>query len=107
MPSCNTYHLTWVSLIFEMGVSLHGFSNKVQPLLLTLDEVTPPYLERGSLIDCTNTGLILYAFSQPLSFGWNFVHLHLRNCQYVFLISIFLIVWICFSRSFPPPLVLL
>ena len=29
------------------GVSLHGCSNKVQPLLLTLDEVTPPDLELG------------------------------------------------------------
>ena len=28
------------------GVSLHGCSSKVQPLLLTLDEVTPPDLER-------------------------------------------------------------
>ena len=28
-------------------VSLHGFSSKAQPLLLTLDEVTPPDLERG------------------------------------------------------------
>ena len=29
------------------GVSLHGCSSKAQPLLLTLDEVTPPDLERG------------------------------------------------------------
>ena len=29
------------------GVTLHGCSSKVQPLLLTLDEVTPPDLERG------------------------------------------------------------
>ena len=28
-------------------VSLHGCSSKVQPLLLTLEEVTPPNLERG------------------------------------------------------------
>ena len=28
-------------------VSLHGCSSKVQPLLLSLDEVTPPDLERG------------------------------------------------------------
>ena len=39
MPSCNTYHLTWVSLT-------------LQPLLLTLDEgylltATPPDLESG------------------------------------------------------------
>ena len=29
------------------GVSLHGFSSKAQPLLLTLAEVAPPDLERG------------------------------------------------------------
>ena len=29
------------------GVSLHGCSSRVQPLLLTLDEVAPPDLERG------------------------------------------------------------
>ena len=29
------------------GVSLHGCSSKVQPLLLTLDEVAPPDLECG------------------------------------------------------------
>ena len=29
------------------GVSLHGCSSKAQPLLLTLDEVAPPDLERG------------------------------------------------------------
>ena len=29
------------------GVSLHGCSSKVQPLCLTLDEVTPPDLECG------------------------------------------------------------
>ena len=38
MPSCNTYHLTWVSLTWGVGVSLHGYSSKAQPLLLTLDE---------------------------------------------------------------------
>ena len=38
MPSCNTYHLTWVSLTLDVGVSLHGCSSKAQPLLLTLDE---------------------------------------------------------------------
>ena len=36
----------------ELGVSLHGCSSKVQPLLLTLDEgylirAAPPDLERG------------------------------------------------------------
>ena len=30
-----------------IGVSLHGCSSKMQPLLLTLDEVTFPDLERG------------------------------------------------------------
>ena len=44
MPSCNTYHLTWVSLILVMG---YPFT-----LLLTLDEgyllrAAPPDLERG------------------------------------------------------------
>ena len=38
MPSCNTYHLTWVSLNLGCGVSLHSCSSKAQPLLLTLDE---------------------------------------------------------------------
>ena len=52
MPSCNTYHLTWVSLTLDVGVSLHGCSSKAQPLLLTLDEgylltATVPDLQRG------------------------------------------------------------
>ena len=52
MPSSNTYHLTWVSLTLDMGVSLHGCSSKAQPLLLTLDGVyllitTFPDLQRG------------------------------------------------------------
>ena len=38
MPSRNTYHLAWVSLTLDVGVSLHGCSSKAQPLLLTLDE---------------------------------------------------------------------
>ena len=46
MPSCNTYHLTWVSL--GRGVSLHGCSSKAQPLLLTLDE---GYLRTAALPD--------------------------------------------------------
>ena len=51
MPSCNTYRLTWVSLL-GCGVSLHGCSRKVQVLLLTLDEgyllmAAPPDLESG------------------------------------------------------------
>ena len=48
MPSCNTYHLTWVSLTLGMGVSLHACSSKAQPLLLTLDE---GYLLTGTLPD--------------------------------------------------------
>ena len=28
MSSCNTYRLTWVSLTLDVGVSLHGCSNK-------------------------------------------------------------------------------
>ena len=52
MPSCNTYHLTWVSLTLEVGVSLHGCSSKAQPLLLVLGEgylltATIPDLQRG------------------------------------------------------------
>ena len=51
MPSCNTYHLTWVSLTLDVGY-LHRCSSKAQPLLLTLDEgylltVSAPDLERG------------------------------------------------------------
>ena len=49
MPSCNTYHLTWV---LGLGVSLHGCSSKAQLLLLTLDEghlltAAAPDLEHG------------------------------------------------------------
>ena len=52
MPSSNTYHLTWVSLTLDVGVSLHGCSSKAQPLLLTLDEgylltAAVPDLQRG------------------------------------------------------------
>ena len=44
MPSCNTYHLTWVSLTLAWGISSR--------LLLTLDEgylltTTVPDLQRG------------------------------------------------------------
>ena len=39
LPSCNTYPLTWVSLILDVGISSW--------LLLTLDKVAPPDLERG------------------------------------------------------------
>ena len=51
MPSCNTYHLTWVSLTLAW-VSLHGCCNKAQPLFLTLDKgylltAAIPDLQRG------------------------------------------------------------
>ena len=38
---------TWGISYLRHGVSLHSCSSKVQPLLLTLDEVTPPDLEHG------------------------------------------------------------
>ena len=52
MPSCNTYHLTWVSLILGVGYPLLGCSRKAQLLLLTLDEgylltAALPDLQRG------------------------------------------------------------
>ena len=52
MPSCNAYHLTWVSLNLGHGVSLPGCSSKAQPLFLTLDEgylltATIPDLQHG------------------------------------------------------------
>ena len=51
MPSCKTYCLTWFFLPWN-GVSLHGYSSKAQPLLLTVDEVylltdNTPDLERA------------------------------------------------------------
>ena len=51
MPSCNTYHFTWVLLTLDIGY-LHGCSSKAQWLLLTLDEgylltTTPPDLDHG------------------------------------------------------------
>ena len=47
-----TYHLTLGFSYLGHGVSLHGCSSKVQPLLLTLDKgylltTAPPDLERG------------------------------------------------------------
>ena len=50
MPSRNTYHLTWVSLTLDVGylfTAAPAKQSKAQPLLLTLDEVAPPDLERG------------------------------------------------------------
>ena len=48
MPSRNTYCLTWVSLTLDL-LFLHGCSNKVQLLLLTLDE--------GYLLDAASPDL--------------------------------------------------
>ena len=67
MPSCNTYHLSWVSVTLDVGypflsylgfcylgrgISLYSCSSKAQPLLLTLDEgylltTATPDLEHG------------------------------------------------------------
>ena len=52
MSSHNTYHLTWVSLTLDVGVSLYGCCSKAQPLLLTFGEgylltAASPDLERG------------------------------------------------------------
>ena len=38
MPSHNTYHLTWVSLTLDVGYLFNGCSNKVQLLLLNLEQ---------------------------------------------------------------------
>ena len=57
------------------GVSLHGCSSKSQPLLLTLDEVAPPDLERVvaplSLRICRSLdmGLLLLAAAPDLGHG--------------------------------------
>ena len=62
MPSCNTYHFTWVSLTLGMGYlfmaapAKHSHcSSKAQPLLLTLDvgyllTIALPDLQRGILL---------------------------------------------------------
>ena len=73
MPSCNTYHLTWVSLTLDVGVSLHGCSSKAQQLLLTLDEgylltAAPPDLEHGV------APLGPPAPAQPLLLGHGVIH---------------------------------
>ena len=52
MPSCNTYRLNLGFSYLGRGVSLHGSSSNVKPLLLTLDEgclltAAPSDLERG------------------------------------------------------------
>ena len=63
------------------GVSLHGCSSKVQPVLLTLGEVAPPALEHGAaplsppepmqplLLGCGVAPLSLPAPMQPLLLG--------------------------------------
>ena len=68
MPSCDTYHLTWVSVTLDVGVSLHGCSSKAQPLLLTLDE---GYLLTATVPDlqCGIAPLGLPAPAQPLLLG--------------------------------------
>ena len=68
MPSCHTYRLTWVSLILDVGVSLHGLSSKEQPLLLTLDE---GYLLTAALPDlqCGIAPLSPPVPAQPLLLG--------------------------------------
>ena len=50
-------------------VSLHGCSSIVQPLLLTLDEVTPPDLASGvaplgPLLPAQDNGIRVYLFTQ-------------------------------------------
>ena len=52
------------------GVSLHGCSSKSQPLLLTLDEVAPPDLERGiAPHGPPATPTILLGFFLPWTWG--------------------------------------
>ena len=82
MPSCNTYHLTCVSLTLDVGVSLLGCSSKAQPLLLTLDEgylvtATVPDLQRGIAplgppvpVQPPLLGLLLLAAGHGLGHGW-------------------------------------
>ena len=81
MPSCNTYHLTWVSLTLDLGVSLHGCSSKAQLLLLTLDE---GYLLTATVLDIQRgiaplgplvpplLGLLLPPAGPGLGRGWLF-----------------------------------
>ena len=80
MPPCNTYHLTWVSLTLEVGVSLHSCSSKAQALLLTLDEgylltATVPDLQSGIAplgppVPAQLLGLLLLAAGPGLRRGW-------------------------------------
>ena len=91
MPSCNTYHLTWVSLSLDMGVSLHGCTSKAQPLFLILDEGylltdTVPDLQRGIAplgppvpAQPLLLGLLLPAAGPGLGRGWLFQLLSLAS----------------------------
>ena len=72
------------------GVSLHGCSSKVQPLLLTLDKVTPLDPERGV------APLDLPAPMQPLLLGRGLAPLH-HSCTIV----------ACCSQSLPLILVII
>ena len=67
MPSCNTYHFTWVSLTFGVGYLFTAALAK-QSLLLTLDE---GYLLTATLPDLQHGMAPLGppAPAQPLLFG--------------------------------------
>ena len=43
MPSLIAYHLTWVSLTWNVGYLFHGCSTKMRPLFLTLDVRLSPH----------------------------------------------------------------
>ena len=66
MPSCNTYHLIWVSLTLDVGYLC--CSSRAQPLLLTLDE---GYLLTAALPDLQSgiAPLGSPAPAQPLLLG--------------------------------------
>ena len=51
----------------EHGVSLHGCSSKAQPVLLTLDEVTPPDLECG--VGSSSQPFCAHAATTPWMWG--------------------------------------
>ena len=84
--SCNTYHLTWVSLTLDVGYLFHGCFSKAQPLLLTLDEgyllsAAPPDLQCGIAFlvppapvehshHSLDVGLLLLAATPGSGAGW-------------------------------------
>ena len=82
MPSCNTYHLTWVSLTLGVGYLFTAAPAK-QPLLLTLDEgylltavlpdlqhgIAPLGLLRLRSHRSLDVGLLLPASAPGLRFG--------------------------------------